>query len=95
MMAVMPRSAASWIASANGKYASDASTASLRPVRCLVERDLDRRQAAGLAGADAHERRVPREHDRVARDVPHRAPREQQVGQLLERRPTAGHDLQL
>ena len=66
-----------------------------RPVGGPVERDLDRRQPAGLPGADAHERAVPREHDRVARHVADRAPREQQVGELLERRPAAGHDVEL
>ena len=66
-----------------------------RPVARAPQRDLDRDLAAGLAGADADRRRVAGEHDRVRADVADRAPGEQQVGQLLERRPALGDDLQL
>ena len=52
------------------------------PIGCPMEGDLDRGQPAGLAGANTHQRPMPREHDRVAGHMPYRAPREQQVGQL-------------
>ena len=70
-------------------------TASLRPVAGPAQRDLDRHLAAGLAGADPDRRPVPGEDDRVRADVADRPPREQQVGQLLERRAALGHDLEL
>ena len=66
----------------------------LRPVARPAERDLDRDLAARLAGADADRRAVAGEDDRVRADVPDRAPGEEQVGQLLERRPALGHDLE-
>ena len=66
----------------------------LGPVARAPDRDLDRDLAAGLAGADPDGRAVAREDDRVRANVPHRAPGEQHVGQLLEGRPTLGHDLE-
>ena len=60
-----------------------------------MQRDLDRGQTARLASTDADERAIPREDDRIAGHVPDGAPREQQVGQFLERRPTLGNDLEL
>jgi hypothetical protein len=36
-----------------------------------------------------------RQQHRVARDVPNSSPREEQVGQFLERRPANGDDLEL
>ena len=38
---------------------------------------------------------MARQHDRVARHVPHRTPREQQVGQLVERGSPPGHHVEL
>ena len=49
----------------------------------------------GLARADPDRRPVPGEDDRVRADVADGPPGEQQVGQLLERRPALGHDLEL
>ena len=60
-----------------------------------AERDLDRHLAAGLTGADPDGRRVLGQHDRVRADVADGPPGEQQVGQLLEGRPTLGHHLEL
>ncbi len=95
MMAVTPRSPASWMASANGKYASEASADSAARSDGPVEGDLDRRQPAGLTRTHTHERTVAGQHDRVAGHMPDRAPREQQVGELLEGRPPTGHHVQL
>ena len=67
----------------------------LGPVARPAQGDLDRHLAAGLAGADPDRRGVPGEHDRVRADVPDGAPGEQQVGQLLERRPALRDHLEL
>ena len=69
MIAVTPASIAS-APSANGKNASEASTASqVDPARGLVDRDADRVDAAHLAGADSRRRRGPWQHDRVRAHV--------------------------
>ena len=60
-----------------------------------AERDVHRRVAARLRRADPHRRAVAREDDRVRPDVAHGPPREQEVGELAQRRVAAGHDLEL
>ena len=58
------------------------------------KRDLDRYLAAGLGRADTDRRAVPREHDRVGSDMADRPPGEQEVVQLVERRPPIRDDLE-
>ena len=94
MIAVTPAPAAAWMPSGNGKYASEAMTESLRPVAGPPDGDLDRDLAARLARADADRGAIAREDDRVRADVADRAPREEQVGQLLERRAALRDDLE-
>src|SRR5256714_4731989 len=58
----------------------------------LGERDLDRVDAALLAGADPDRLESPCDHDRVRADVLAGAPREQKIAPLLFRR-LAAYDL--
>jgi hypothetical protein len=91
MIAVTPAVAAAWIPS--GERESRRRTPS-RPslARSPARRTAISTETSRLAwpGADPDRRAVPREHDRVRAHVAHRAPREQEVGQLLERRAAAG-----
>ena len=69
-------------------------TDSLGPVAGPPQRDLDRDLAARLGRPDPDRRAVPGEDDRVRPDVADRPPGEQQVVELVERRPALGHDLE-
>ena len=60
-----------------------------------VECDLHGGHPAGLPGPHPHEGTVACQDDRVAGHVPDRAPREQQVRELVEGRPPARHHVQL
>ena len=62
----------------NGKNASDASTLPFDSLAGLLDRDLDRLDAAHLPGPDADDLRALRQHDRVALDVLAHEPREVQ-----------------
>ena len=86
MMAATPAAAARWIESSNGKNASEASTAPRDPLARLLDGNFDRIDAAHLAGADAHQRPILGQHDRVRFHVPADGPGEPQVGQLRVRR---------
>ena len=93
MIAVMPRSAASWMASANGKYASEASTASLaRSAACGARSPPPRGGWPARSDADDAPFRAT---TTALPDVTDGPPGEQQVGQLFEGRPTEGDDLEL
>ena len=65
------------------------------PVAGPAQGHLDRDLAAGLGRADADRRRVAGQDDRVRADVADGPPGEEQVGQLLERRPPPGDHLEL
>src|SRR3954469_8009769 len=67
----------------------------LGPIARAMQRDLDGDLAVRLPTPDTHRRGLLCEHDRVRPDVADRSPREQEVGQLLERRTTLGHDVEL
>ena len=61
----------------------------------LAHGDLHRDHARQLSRSDADAHEILREHDPVRSDVPHAAPGEDEVGELLERRMTVGHDLEV
>ncbi len=85
MIARTPAASASCGPSANGKNASEASTAPVEVVPVLarlLERDPHRVDAAHLAGADPDRLQVLGEHDRVRGDVLGHAPREEEVAPL-------------
>ena len=68
MIAVTPAAAATSGPSRNGKKASEASTAPRARSPGLLDGDPDRVEPAHLAGADADELAVLRQHDRVRLD---------------------------
>ena len=95
MMAVTPACAAIWMPSGNGKYASEAMTESGARSPAL------RSATSTLTTRDGWPAPMPTMACFLASttafdfDVPHRAPGEQQVGELLERRPALGDGLEL
>ena len=95
MIARTPASSASCGPSANGKNASDASTAPSQRVAELA-RFLDGEahsvDAAHLSGADADRLQLAREDDGVRRDVLADAPGEEQLAPVVLGR-LAAHDL--
>ena len=95
MMAVTPACAATWMPSGKGKYASTGHGGQRSALACLAQRDLDAHHARRLAGAHPDHGVLLGQHDRVRLDVAHRAPREQQVGQLLQGGAALGHHLEL
>ena len=76
--------------SAKGKKASEAQTAPLAFVAGLLDREPGALDAVHLAGPDADDGAVARQHDGVRLDVAHDAPGEGKVGQLARVRLRAG-----
>ena len=82
MTALTPAARQTSTPSAKGKKASEAATAPGAPVAGLRDGQAGARDAAHLAGTDAHEGAVAGEDDGVRLDVAHDPPGEVQVGQL-------------
>ena len=94
MIAVIPAAIASSGPSANGKYASDASTAPARESAVLFStRQAHRVDAAHLARADAGGGPVLSQHDRVGAHVRAHPPCEEQFLALGVGGRAPGHDL--